>query len=311
MSDLRDARLERALRSAPDDRVQPAPAVRRAILEAAKAAVAPPAPLVWWRKWWAGMGGAQSRNAAFATVLLAGVITLMWRHEEVPPAGADRAAPTAAVPAAPATSAAKAEPSLPESSAPVAAAPAEKRAAPVRTPPPAAAVQAPSPPAVRDAGPPSAERQRADAPGSLAQPAPAAAPAAAAAETQAPVAPSAAPARARAQANASADTTASSPAWDVLRVERGNRTGSWSRAEAVSLSPLLQRATSRGGEETAVSDAIGLRLELLREGQAQGVLEVGSDWLRWQPAGGAASTRRDAALAAAVRGAVEALPQRP
>ena len=100
---LRDARLARALEHAPDtlEPAQPAAAMRDAILRAAHAAVdtpqahpaAPPG-----RGWRAGVVGVWGRlmgtgrmpwNAALATVLLAGFITLLWRDEPVPSAQTD------------------------------------------------------------------------------------------------------------------------------------------------------------------------------------------------------------------------------
>ena len=100
---LRDARLARALEHAPDtlQPAQPAAAMRDAILRAAHAAVetpqthpvAPPG-----RGWRAGVVGVWGRlmgtgrmpwNAALATVLLAGFITLLWRDEPVPSAQTD------------------------------------------------------------------------------------------------------------------------------------------------------------------------------------------------------------------------------
>ena len=100
---LRDARLARALEHAPDtlQPAQPAAAMRDAILRAAHAAVetpqthpvAPPG-----RGWRAGVAGVWGRlmgtgrmpwNAALATVLLAGFITLLWRDEPVPSAQTD------------------------------------------------------------------------------------------------------------------------------------------------------------------------------------------------------------------------------
>ena len=100
---LRDARLARALEHAPDtlEPAQPAAAMRDAILRAAHAAVdtpqthpaAPPG-----RGWRAGVAGVWGHlmgtgrmpwNAALATVLLAGFITLLWRDEPVPSAQTD------------------------------------------------------------------------------------------------------------------------------------------------------------------------------------------------------------------------------
>ena len=100
---LRDARLARALEHAPDtlEPAQPAAAMRDAILRAAHAAVETPQahPVATrGRDWRAGVAGVWGRlmgtgrmpwNAALATVLLAGFITLLWRDEPVPSAQTD------------------------------------------------------------------------------------------------------------------------------------------------------------------------------------------------------------------------------
>ena len=100
---LRDARLARALEHAPDtlEPAQPAAAMRDAILRAAHAAVETPQahPVATrGRGWRAGVAGVWGRlmgtgrmpwNAALATVLLAGFITLLWRDEPVPSAQTD------------------------------------------------------------------------------------------------------------------------------------------------------------------------------------------------------------------------------
>lgn len=106
---LRDARLVRALEHAPDvqEAAQPAAALRESILRAAHEAVtaapaapiSPTAPVAPWRsRWTAWLRGDSSSgrmpwNAAFATVLLAGFITLLWRDEPIPPAQVDGPVP--------------------------------------------------------------------------------------------------------------------------------------------------------------------------------------------------------------------------
>ncbi|MGV3570904.1 MAG: hypothetical protein ACO1PB_09915, partial [Ramlibacter sp.] len=92
MTDLRDARLQRALQEAPDAGALPRQPVRDAIRAAAHDAVRP-----WWQRWLPS--GRTARWApAFATVLLAGLVIVLWQGQEVPDArpGADQAAPTAA-----------------------------------------------------------------------------------------------------------------------------------------------------------------------------------------------------------------------
>jgi hypothetical protein len=94
MTDLRDARLKKALEHAPDEAGPPPALVREAIrahaakqarLPVAKPALAEP-KLSFWR--WllrgggARQGAAMPRNAALATVLVAGIVTLVVHFEE-------------------------------------------------------------------------------------------------------------------------------------------------------------------------------------------------------------------------------------
>lgn len=90
MTQLRDARLRQAMDEAPDAALRPPPRVRAAILQSAHAAVQPV-----WRRWWDAAGDRRRPwAAAFASVLVATLITLMWQGEEVPgprPQGPDLA----------------------------------------------------------------------------------------------------------------------------------------------------------------------------------------------------------------------------
>ena len=103
MTDFRDPRLHEALKAAPDDALRPAPQTRDAILAQAHAAVAaPPFYVRGWRQAMALLGGSgRPWNAAFATLLVAGFVTVLWQGREVPPAAepapavADVAAPAA------------------------------------------------------------------------------------------------------------------------------------------------------------------------------------------------------------------------
>lgn len=144
--DLRDPALRRALDHAPDRDAAPDARTRDAILKMAhNLAVAPVSAtgaaansaraVPWWRRLFGGSGEPRSRmpwNAAFATVLVAAFVTVLWRSEPVPDARLDgearvggAAAPAAEAPVAPVA------PVTPE---------------PV-PPPPAAAQQAPAAPA--------------------------------------------------------------------------------------------------------------------------------------------------------------------
>ena len=105
MTDLRDARLKRALDHAPDAALRPSEATRNAIKSVASGAnltVSPvpvkgaPQESVWRRvgRWWRGTPARSSHmpwNAALATVVLASLVTLMWFEQPVPPALPDEA----------------------------------------------------------------------------------------------------------------------------------------------------------------------------------------------------------------------------
>ncbi|MGJ7500459.1 hypothetical protein ACSFBF_08880 [Variovorax sp. ZT5P49] len=155
--DLRDPALRRALDHAPDSEARPDPRTRDAILKMAHnlapaSVVARPAAnstsaAPWWRRLFGGGGEPRARmpwNAAFATVLVAGFVAVLWHREPVPDArldgearvgGATAQAPAPVAPPAPAPAQSSAE-AAPPAEAPAAAA----------APPPVVA-QAPAAPA--------------------------------------------------------------------------------------------------------------------------------------------------------------------
>ncbi|MES2249874.1 MAG: hypothetical protein V4645_21570 [Pseudomonadota bacterium] len=150
--DLHDPRLRRALDHAPDRDAVPAAHTREAILKMAHNLAAASAPAVshmtetapWWRRLFGG-GSPRSRmpwNAAFATVLVATFVTVLWHREPVPEAGLDGEAQVAGAPA------------------PASAPPAQTAEAPavasVQAAPPAA-----EPAATADMTPPAAQRSEA------------------------------------------------------------------------------------------------------------------------------------------------------
>ena len=116
-TDLRDARLHQALAHAPDRDALPAPGTRNTIKNIANNVIETRAgdrfdtQISWWKALWektgrAGRGGHASGpwNAAFATLLLGGIITLIWQGQEVPEAVPDQRpagqrVPDAALPA--------------------------------------------------------------------------------------------------------------------------------------------------------------------------------------------------------------------
>ncbi|RYF38399.1 MAG: hypothetical protein EOO25_17255, partial [Comamonadaceae bacterium] len=97
MTAWRDARLAQALAHAPDEGLRPAEAVRAAVLQAAHRAVAGQGTVVQaspplWRRAWDAMGrSGSSWNAAFATVLLASLVTVLWWDKPVPDAAVESA----------------------------------------------------------------------------------------------------------------------------------------------------------------------------------------------------------------------------
>jgi hypothetical protein len=174
--DLRDARLRRALEHAPDNEALPEARTREAIRKMAHnlAAATPPAAAnvpaaqPWWRRLFGG-GEARARmpwNAAFATLLVVGFVTVLWRQEPVPDARLDGEArvggAVAEAPPAPREAPAVVPEARPEAAAPVApaapsgaAAEAAGNADTVRRPsaPAAAAQRAPAPQAERRQAP--------------------------------------------------------------------------------------------------------------------------------------------------------------
>lgn len=130
MKSLRDARLQQALTHAPDADLAPDASTRQAILQHAAAAVAPAAQSAaarrpWWRVLWPEPGASRMPwNAAFATVVLAGFITVLWQGRPVPEAQPDDAAGTrvastpAGAPPTPVESAGTSPPSVPVAQAP-------------------------------------------------------------------------------------------------------------------------------------------------------------------------------------------------
>jgi len=148
--DLHDARLRRALDHAPDRDAVPAAHTREAILKMAHNLAAASAPAAgpavqaapWWRRLF-GAGSPRSRmpwNAAFATVLVATFVTVLWHREPVPDARLDGEAQVAGAPA------------------PASAPPAQSAEAPAVAAAPAPAAE---PAATADMTPPAAQRSEA------------------------------------------------------------------------------------------------------------------------------------------------------
>ena len=322
---LRDARLARALEHAPDtlEPAPPAAELRHAILRAAHEAVAAPqanpmAPRVRdWRAVWAGwwdrvMGtGRMPWNAALATVLLAGFITLLWRDEPVPSAQTDPPI-AASLPRADQQKEATAESARSTDSAGLAADSAAKQktqepsanranrdVAPAAKPERARRSQEGSAPPVMEM-PPVATAPAAPAPAS-----PAAEMAQAAPPAQAS-APSIAPERAMPQEKSLAARRLAAVAaaagvpqdWTELRGADGVAVA---RSGTGELPRLLETLRAEAAAPDARADGLAraegeaaepvVRVDLLRAGQLLGSLELAGRRWRFtpQPGGGAAS----------------------
>jgi hypothetical protein len=341
MTELRDARLRKALHEAPDAALQPPQRTRDAVRAAAHAAVQPA-----WRRWWRSAGDHRMPwGAALATVALATLVTVMWESREIPSARREAAPEMAPIPAAPASAleAASVPAALPGTAAPephVAAAvapsappvpPAGPASAAVRSrerplvPPPsassppareAAIERAPAGTAVphdsvtRDAGTSAAEGLSRAA--SAAEDVRAAAPpprvvAAAPAPTPAPAPP--APASAQRQGATLAPQAALrvSPAslpWTQLRIEAGGRSVVVARMQAGELPALVTSLLASPSDDADATAGATLRLELAQGDEAIGVLDLVGDRWRWSPLRGAREARllrAEPGIAAALR----------
>jgi len=318
MTDLRDARLRRALDAAPDADQAPSGATRQAVREAARRAVASPARTPWWKKaWWPAPRQRMPWNAAFATVLVAGLVTVLWQGEEVPDARTDHSqvelpatapAPRAAAPAAPPAAALPpaARPEAPPKAAavrrdaqPAAKAPAAAGAA-ATAPPPAVLRKRTEDEAAKPAETATLPREKAAADSAGATtalapapvtPAPAPPPAAAAAPAAAPPAPvesrSAAPPAARAQPRSelAAQQQQQQPVdwrrWSQTRVEIEGRAVVLGRHQAPRLAQLIDQIASSTATDEALSQAPRIKIEVSHQGVLLGVLDVAGERARW------------------------------
>lgn len=334
--DLRDPALRRALDHAPDRDALPAAHTRDAILKMAHNLAAQPAVasasaasaansasgLPWWRRLFGGGGEPRSRmpwNAAFATVLVAAFVTVLWRSEPVPEARLDgearvggAAAPAAEAPPAPATATAPEAardaappPSVAAEQAPAGAAPQPASPAPSAAPSPAPA----STPAPQAAAPAADQRARVQRESSSAKES---------ARAQA-LPEQAAPAQAAPPPPAVADQSEPAPAQDERREERAEserRRAYASAAPAAPAAPALRAAplarqspdaaalASRGDAQADVSGALREASPSARAKAAppQATAPSFSALERWTSfSSGAADARR-------VRSDVEGLP---
>lgn len=171
--EARDAHLRQALRHAPDRDAAPPPALSASILAQARAAVQPAAPRrevapPWWSRLWQQVA-TPAFGGAFASVMLAGVIGVMWQDGPPPEAlpGAERdlaKAPTASAPAAVPATPAIAPPAPAAAMQDNARADEPKQAPPQPATPPQKAAPAAPPAAARGPVPKAAETSREVAP---------------------------------------------------------------------------------------------------------------------------------------------------
>jgi hypothetical protein len=347
--ELRDEALHRALLNAPDHTAAPNWRLRKAILDHAHDAVTPFAaaaePEGPARTWWqrllglGGQGGGARMpwNAAFATVLVGVLVTVLWQREPVPgarPAGeaqvsapAQRseapAAPASPPPAAPSPSPAPSpqapERALPSSqdivggAAPVPEAPVE----PATAPAPAKGARSsrsaerPSPtPAPSEL----ARRQADDA--ALSGSAAATAKEARKKEAAAPAA-EPAPAPAAAPPAAAPPPPSASPAlptfsalsqWSRITItQRGGASRTLSRAEAQDLNALLGSAAISAIGSQPLAGTPEWRVTLERSnGDVMATFELGRNQVRWREGRGAAATGMPSASSlAALREALQ------
>lgn len=333
MSDLRDARLKKALDAAPDAQQRPDARTREAIHARARDAIAPVESDSWWRRL---LGPDHQRipwSAAFATVAMATLVTVLWHDREIPgarpdtvPAEAPVAAPApqpqaapAAIPVPPAESRVASAPSVrPRPAAKPAPEPAPRRQEFAQAPPrPVAPAQERSAerPVLQDEDSRALAKsasQQAEAARSAdtAAAAPPAAPAIAAP----PAPPAATGAAARAPApSAGLASQMRRPVADGatrLRIVSQGRTVDAALDDGSRLADLLGRAAGLAHSAEPLAATPDLRVELRRQGAPAGVLELAGPQLRWTPPGGGGGTARpDPALLQALREEIERLPR--
>ena len=354
--DRPDAVLRRALEHAPDHSAVPDFRIGKAIRRAAHEAVAPagegdallpmlPTRRPWWQRLLFGSGAGHGRmpwNAAFATVLVGVLVTVLWQREPVPGPQLDSQAPAAArAPAvpAPAVPAPAPTPSDAESTdaAPRIALPPTVPEAPVLPGPPTPPVvpelpfqlklpPAPPPP------PASKKSESADRldgtveskqafPRASPSPVPAAprlreeAPAAAAAPSARMAAP---PAEASSQGEAPPQPSfAALSQWTRITITAPTgESRNFTRAEARELGALLGSAAITAVSPQPLRNRVDWRATLERDGKPLARFELARGEVRWrenglpqstgQPPEGALDGLRDALREAMARPATEA-----
>ncbi|MBC5785168.1 hypothetical protein H8N03_19635 [Ramlibacter sp. USB13] len=340
MTELRDARLRKALDAAPDADLRPHARTRDAIRAAAQGAVQPA-----WRRWWTrAFAAPMPWAAALATVAVATLVTVTWRGEEPPGAQLDAPVTVQEAPApAPGPVPAKIPEPAPAPAPAVAPQPAPVPApsaapAPERTPVPAAA-KAPSTREQRSGAPardavapaaPAAPAETAAAPSPApapAAPAPAPAPlppplpgpppaaAIAPAPPAAPQAMRSAPAAGSFDRQAAPLSRVAPPVlpWTQVRIESGGKSVVVARPQAGELPALVTSMLASTSDEAPPGAPGRLRLELAQGDETLGVLDEVAEGWRWTPMREAAPARllrADPGIAASLRSEAQRLLRR-
>ncbi len=329
--DFHDAALRRALGHAPDHAAAPDWRLRKTILQQAHEAVAPSSGSLLEENdgspWWKRLGGGKARgsrmpwNAAFATVLIAGLATVLWQREPVPGARLDGEASVAAPP--PLTQGAPAPVAPPTAPAPAAVSPPASLPVPVPGLGPAApprperqpepeprlsiVLDPPAPPeplrpqADEAAPPPSradeagerkakqalaARTARDDEAAARQRMSPPPSPPAALAsqgDAAAPARAARAPAPAVRTAATEPPTFTALSQWNRITIaQRGGATRSLSRAEAAELNALLGSAAISAVRGDPLAGTPEWRITLERNNDVLAVLEVARSQVRWR-----------------------------
>ena len=271
MTELRDARFKKALEAAPDSDARPTPSVantlRTAAHNAIPAAVPRETPVSWWRRLWQSTGQPRSPwGAAFATVLMAVLVTVMWVREPIP--DARPIAPPASKPA-PLADAPLAE--APKPAPPVAAAPEKKSiATQPQTHSPATDAAAP----VTAMAP--APAPMAEAPQARSETMP---------EQRAQIAKQSELNKALVAPQSSADVSGSE-AWDALLVQTGERTVKLDRDQGRKLFALMQRlqpslSTEQDDAQSGPAAAPDLLIKVQAQEQVIATFTVSGRLARW------------------------------
>lgn len=325
--DRPDPLLRRALDHAPDHSAVPDFRVAKRIRNMAHDAVAPEAaqdllPMLpegqpWWRRLLFGSGAGRSNmpwNAAFATVIVGVLVTVLWQREPVPGPQLDRQAPAterapAAAPAAPAPAPerrAETSTARPDEEPRIALPPTVPEAPALPGPPtpplvPSLPFQLELPPAPRaPAAPPAAakkgeqaerladeaaNRRASQARPSAEQPVPAAPAAAPQISEAAPAAAAGAPGKSVADVPPQPTFVALSQWTRMTITAPGGESRSLSRAEAREIGALLGSAAITAVSPQPLRGKVDWRVTLERDGRPLARFEMARGEVRWREDG--------------------------